>query len=349
MLVWVAAVLLEGGVRSLKPFHICFLLFILWNAASIFWTIDEDATLERISTWFQLGILVILIWDLLTNRTLLKTGMQAFVAGALVAACGIIFNFINSTEFVYGRYSAGGQHAVNLGLMMAIGLPMAWYLILDNQIEDRFLKWFKWLNILFFPIVGIAIALTGSRGAMIAAFPAIIFILSTASRLPLWAKLASAIAACGGIYVALLIVPESLFRRLGSAYTELQTGGSLTGRTQIWSDATNRFLDNPILGVGSNAFKSISEHGLVVHNSFLSVFVETGILGGLLFLTTIALALLTVLSLPKLESRLWLAVFFAWFLGASALTFEHQKTTWLVLALMAAAMVLAQRNRANEH
>ena len=334
MMTWALSIALGSQLRPTKPFHTFLFLFVFWNCASLFWSVDVVATQDRIISWVQLGLLVILIWDLLDSPTLIKFGIQAYVTGAMVGACGIIYNFLGSTEFVYGRYSAAGQHAVNIGLILAIAIPMSWYLILKKQGDSVVETILLLLNVSYIPIACIGIALTGSRGAMVASLPAILFILPTLGRLPVWAKLFSGLAAFGGIYIGYQLIPATSLERLGSAYAELTGNGNLTGRTQIWQDAFARFMDHPILGVGSNAFKAISESGLVAHNSFLSVLVETGIVGLLLFLALVITALIYSFELPRLESRLWTTTLLIWFLGASALTYEQHKATWLILALI---------------
>lgn len=334
MLTWFLSVILGSPLRSIKPFHTFFFLFILWNCASLFWSVDVVATQERMVTWIQLGLVVVLIWDLLDNKTLTIVAMQAYVLGAMFGACGIIYNYLGSSAFVYGRYSAAGQHSVNIGLILALAIPMAWYLVLQKPQNSTMASVLRLLNIMYLPLACIGIALTGSRGAMIASFPAMLFIMSTLGSLPLWARLISILIGIGGAYTGYLLIPQASIDRLGTAYSELSGGGNLTGRTEIWHDAYLRFLDNPILGVGSDAFATVSEHRLVAHNSFLSVLVETGIVGLLLFITLLTIALISAFKLPKLESSLWRTVLFIWFLGASALTYEHHKPTWLVLALI---------------
>lgn len=336
MAAWLASVLLRGSIRSVSRFHGVVFLFVLWQAASIFWTVDGDATLARAITWVQLALLIVLIWDLITTPTLLIASLQAYVLGAFFSATGIIYNYLNATEFVYGRYSAAGQHSVNLGLILAIGMPLAWYLAIQKQHIYRFDNWLRMVNFLYLPVASIGIALTGSRGAMIAALPTLFLILTTQEKLRPWARIVFLLVAMVGGYAAISLVPQSSFDRLGSAYTELTGGGNLTGRTLIWDDVIARIMEHPILGVGSDAFRSISKTGLVAHNSFLSVWVETGIVGLVLFLSVLLIALLHVFTMPKLERRLWLIVLLCWFLGASALTFEQHKPTWLVLALIMA-------------
>jgi len=246
MLTWLLSVVLGSPLRTIKPFHTVFFLFIIWNSASLLWSVDVNATQERIVTWVQLGLVVLLIWDLLDSRKLTVFAVQAYVLGAMSAAGGIIYNYLQSTEFVYGRYSAAGQHSVNIGLIIALAIPLAWYLVLQKPQNSKMASVLRLFNILFLPLACIGIALTGSRGAMVASLPAILFIASTLGSLPMWARLFSILTAMGGAYVGYLLVAQSSLDRLGTAYAELSGGGNLTGRTDIWHDAYLRFLDNPI-------------------------------------------------------------------------------------------------------
>ena len=349
MAAWLASVLLRGSIRPVSRFHGVVFLFVLWQTASIFWTVDADATLARAITWVQLALLIVLIWDLITTPMLLTASLQAYVLGAFLSATGIVYNYLNATEFVYGRYSAAGQHSVNLGLILAIGMPIAWYLAIQKQQTYRFDNLLRMINFLYLPVASIGIALTGSRGAMIAALPTLFFILTTQEKLRPWARIVFLLVAIGGGYAAMSLVPQSSFDRLGTAYTELSGGGNLTGRTLIWDDAIARIMENPILGVGSDAFRSISKTGLVAHNSFLSVWVETGIVGLMLFLTVLLIALLHIFTMPRLERKLWLIVLMCWFLGVSALTYEQHKPTWLVLALIMATRSSTRSYSAPDH
>lgn len=63
---------------------------------------------------------------------------------------------------------------------------------------------------------------------------------------------------------------------------------SLAGRLSIWKTAVNMFVSNPLTGFGANAFSSgyflYQSDGFFsqnAHNTFIQLFAETGILGGL--------------------------------------------------------------------
>jgi hypothetical protein len=63
-----------------------------------------------------------------------------------------------------------------------------------------------------------------------------------------------------------------------------------------------------------------------------------------MFAIILLIALIKILSQPKWDARFWLTVLAVWFIGASALTYEHRKATWLFLSLaVASAAITKQR------
>ncbi|MEX5441373.1 O-antigen ligase family protein, partial [Acinetobacter indicus] len=59
--------------------------------------------------------------------------------------------------------------------------------------------------------------------------------------------------------------------------------GDLSGRTQLWSLAYTIIKDNPIVGVGIGSFESISLTGVAVHNFYLNIILEMGLVGLLIY------------------------------------------------------------------
>jgi hypothetical protein len=71
-----------------------------------------------------------------------------------------------------------------------------------------------------------------------------------------------------------------------------------------------------------------------------------GLIGLALFLVCLALVLRDAIRLPRWEAWLgltWLAV---WTLGASTLTWEHRKPTWIVMSFIT-SLAVAGMNRAD--
>lgn len=330
---WLVAVATQGRIRKPRLVHVVIFVFFVWNAFSIFWSQDSNMTAKRIQTFVQTAVMIMIIWDLYTTQTALKAGLQAYVLGAYVAIGGTIYNYLNAEAYTYGRYSAAGMHVVNLGLILALAIPIAWYLAVSAGSTSRLSWGLRILNFCYLPAAYMGIALTASRGALVASFPAVLFVLSTLTRLRLYVRVLFFVGLLGMLFSAQAIIPQNSLKRLGTTYMDL-TEGDLTGRVGLWREGFALSMEHPILGIGSNAYETTVELGKVAHNTFLSVLVELGIIGLIIFLTILGMVAYHAIQQPKLESRLWLTVLFSWALGASALTYEDNKPTWLFLSFI---------------
>jgi O-antigen ligase len=131
------------------------------------------------------------------------------------------------------------------------------------------------------------------------------------------------------------------FQRFDTISTEL-TQGDLNNRTNNWRDGFDTFLEHPFLGVGGNKYRSVNDLYHVAHNSYLSVLVEHGLIGFVLFAGILMISVINAIRQPKRDAMFWLTVLLVWALGAFTLTWEDRKSTWLLLSLLTASAALAQ-------
>jgi O-antigen ligase len=90
-------------------------------------------------------------------------------------------------------------------------------------------------------------------------------------------------------------------------------------------------------------YRSVNRLGKVGHNSFISVLVELGLIGFLLFGIILAIVFTQAWShQSKWDKSFWLTVFAVWTIGSSTLTWEHRKTTWLFLVFIVASAALTR-------
>ena len=61
---WVINVAFSGRMPRLLLTHIFMLLFVLWKALSVWWSIDVSESVERFMTYLQLFGMVLIISDL---------------------------------------------------------------------------------------------------------------------------------------------------------------------------------------------------------------------------------------------------------------------------------------------
>jgi O-antigen ligase len=170
----------------------------------------------------------------------------------------------------------------------------------------------------------------------------------SASKIWATAVVAVLLAVC-----ALPLLPSSLFTRLSTTGDEI-TSGTMNERTIIWNAGATVFRSHPFAGVGAGSFpkavepligkapvESMEEYDetkgtYVAHNTFLSVLVETGLIGFAIFCTILLLLVRHILEMPPLEKWLWAVTLLVWVTAVSVSTWETRKPTWIVFSLLLA-------------
>src|SRR6266480_3735391 len=117
-------------------------VFVLLAGLSSLWSIDSDATRDRVLTYSQLAALVWLIWEIVWSPARQRGLLQAYVLGACVAAAGTIQSYLAGISLTEaGRFSTLNSNPNQLGLTLAMGLPMAWYLALAEPRQPLAWVW----------------------------------------------------------------------------------------------------------------------------------------------------------------------------------------------------------------
>jgi O-antigen ligase len=317
-----------------------------WAALSILWTMDWDSTATRVGTYLQSLVAVWLIWELAVPETRVLGLYQSYVFGTLICSIRTLGNFMmgrtaaqvyaakGQTIWNEARYTISGLNENDLGLMLALSLPMTFYLLARRK--RPLIALLLWLQLI---TCITCILLTGSRGALLATCTSLVMFPLIMSGLPRWQRIASIIAfmvvLAGGAY----LVPEETWRRLLLLTTEVSEG-TLTHRTVIWAAGLEAFRNHAFLGVGAGAYAPVVlrvvDIPYVAHNTFLSVLVELGVVGALLLFMLLASMVYCAIRMQYLDRCLWMTLLVTWTVGVSALTWEYRKPTWLLFGLLAA-------------
>jgi O-antigen ligase len=337
------AILEKGTIRRPAAGHLMLALFVLSAAETYLWSLYPEGTLAQTLTYVQLLALAWLIWEIASRAVDQKRLLQAYVLGTLVSGTDTIYRFLAHQESAYQRYAGAKLDANDLGLMIALSIPISYYLLVQTK------GLMAWVYRLQLVVAGTTIPLTASRGATLACFVALAIVPLTQNRLTMKQRIALFLTIAILIAGVLIFVPETSWERLATVPGEFEHG-TMTGRTVIWKAGWEIFGEHPYLGIGANAFRMIVARVLVepirlddpdspsppAHNTFLSVVVEEGVVGFAVFCALLMVLGLSVLGMPSLPRKLWMVCLSVWVVGVSSLTWEMRKPTWFLFGLLIA-------------
>lgn len=335
--VGILAIATRDGVRVRAPslFLVVAGTYILWVVVTYFWSIVPSTTIGEATTYAQLAALVWLVHQFVRDHADLDVLWQAFVLGCTVMVGIGVEAFIGSAG---GFRDVGGFNANGFAIVASLAIPMAWGLA-TRRAHPRL----QWLNLAYPVLAMVAVVLGASRGGLVTATIALLVVPATMGRLGWVARLV--------LFVGLVVAIEGGSSIVRTAFPELQanlerlaevdeqlTGGTLTGRTNIWAAGVEVFATSPVVGVGMGGFNAavlpILGEPRSAHNAFLSVAVGAGIIGLLLYLVLVALPLVGVLATPARRVE-HLVLYVALLVAMLPTNSEDDKFVWFIFAGLA--------------
>jgi O-antigen ligase len=238
------------------------------------------------------------------------------------------------------RYSATGFNANEVAIILALGIPMAWYLAVSTDEPI-----YRLLNVCYVPLALVAVLLSGSRGAFLGLLVALLLVpwstgwLSRRARVGLIGLLV--VSTCL-IYV---MVPTASWKRLAQTETEI-ADGNFSGRGEIWKSALQVFMDHPVAGFGAGAFEDAGSRdrpAINSHQTFLSVLTGQGLVGFGLFVSMLAVACNSIRWMRGLQRRFWIVLCLSLFIALLPRDWDFRKQPWFVLGLLTAQGALTRR------
>lgn len=302
---WVGAMGGRNAIRAtlarMRPLVLAVVALMLWLSASVAWATNPAVLWNDLLYWALAGLLLAIVATTADSPRRLKIVCAAFVFGALVSVLvGLIAGGLSGAPDAVdvaaeGRFTTAQNDPNDLaaGLVAAIALAVGTLGATSNGAARALLT-------IAVPLLALALASTQSRGGMVASVVCILaaLVIARERRGQVLLAIGGAVAVAG---FALATTPGALER-----VTNLDNGGN--GRTELWEIAWKMSGDNPVGGVGLNQFREesmeyvrepgnlefvelIVESPHIVHNAYLQMLAEGGIVGLLLFLAVIGLSL----------------------------------------------------------
>ena len=278
-----------------------FVAFATMAFASAIYTTSLPVTLQRALSVVLLYVAVFwTLWyyaDLAGEDKLVDT---LILIAFVVFALGALSYFFSETALMRGRFRGVMQNPNAVGMLTVIFLPL---------VIGRFIRKRRIVDVALISLIILSVVMSGSRNGVITASLAIMFLLW---RTRAWkGALLLAVSAA----VLLLAMPET------SAVEELESRPELTrivrggqkgmtsGRAEAWQVAIPIIQRRLLLGYGfgteDRIFEGISfriHRGLYVHNSYLGMTYQLGLVGSILLFLPLLILLFSRAFARRTES-----------------------------------------------
>jgi O-antigen ligase len=296
--------------EKLQVFEIALLLFYMTYSFSGAFSLYPSSSLRII-----LGISLYLACYFVL-KSILRNSADSIIEKA-IANVGIFFNITSLLLYVAGlkTLSLGGEgeRITHLGVMVDRSYPRLIGLLQDPN-------FFVFYNTIFFAYflcnanslknrLGLMLCLitnllTFSRGgllALIMIFCIYILLNNLVKQFKILFGLAASLSIIA--YIAIVQLKFDIYRILDSRINDFSHDGG-SGRFELWGRAWEYFSSNVLLGIGAFNFSDYNsfqyQDTLTVHNTFLDILSESGIIGFACYLMFISLVMYQLM-----ESRVY--------------------------------------------
>ena len=321
----VAAVMTRRRFRLLGGFHMMMGGFILWSAVTLWWSVSPDATVQRIVTYLQLFVLVMVIWELCREEIDVLCILNAFVLGTIVPALSTLEGFLPGQKVLFERAARSGFDPNALAFMLAISLPVSYYLILQHKTA---------LTGLYRLQMGIAFCgavLYGSAATLVAVVIGLSLVCWTIQFVGLRSRRnAFALMLILGA-MSLLMLPAHVANHI---LDETRKGG--ISMTSILDTGVQSIQTTPVGGFGAGTLTASADDRLKTPHSSFVMFEETGVVGVVTFIAVLGILFLAAEEMNAPAKAFWMTVLAVWSIGVCTLTWECTQSAWLLLGLLAA-------------
>lgn len=339
-------------------------LAVLWFALSLGWADEPGRGLGLLLSSAEVAIFFALIATIPSTTSQLRTVAAGFVAGAVLSALiGIVGQLVGLADVTQGGRLQGAAGDPNFfagqlvgGLALACGL-----LATSRRPAAR-----VWLGASLL-ILAYGIVASQSRGGFAAlAVAAIAALIIFRHHRPQVLLLVAGLVAVMGLWLA---NDPAAWQRITTPSQEAGSAGG-SGREDLWTIALRMSGDSPINGVGYNNFAVQApnytrepgtltgvihvENHQEVHNAYISLLAETGVIGLALFLGVTGACVASATragrrfaAAGRQRAEIFsqaVAVGLAGMLGAAFfLSQAADKRIWVLMGLAAACVGVAER------
>ena len=284
-------IFLGRTVRKIKGFDLLAFIFVVYTFLSAAYSPFPYLTLERSTTVLVLYISVFwIIWKYAYEQGPEKIIYLMLNVIKLIFILSFLMVFISPQRvFLSGRFQGILQNPNSLGITCAIFLPLMLWQFLETKNK---------ITLFFFLLMLISLFLTASRNSINASVIALGYFIYTRSM----KKRPLIFFSSMSLILILVWFMQTLAREFLHTYYRSGSIFSIGGRIEIWPMALNLIAEKPIFGYGFGVEEKILHlkniilrnqlGGAAVHNSYLGIILQLGIVGFAIFFIPLFILLL---------------------------------------------------------
>ena len=271
----------------IRLFHWCFLGWLIFKIISSIWT--PNSYIPELHLFSQIGmiaLLIVLTSIPLDNKTINSIINTMWLGSAVIGVLSLFFSHpyhgtVSTRQVLY----LFGQEADpnNQAAFLLIGVTIALYNLVT-------LRRYLLMSAVTIVVNAFSLFMTGSRGGLVGFICiGLIFLLTAPQRKGIRSKvkLILIMVFFGGVlyYLASTFLPDDIFARLFT-FSSYEGGSE---RDVIWANGWKLFSSdlNCFFGAGWGAYYGFNGIYQAMHNTFLAMLCDVGIIGFIIFFTPI--------------------------------------------------------------
>ncbi len=293
-------------------------IFLCYALISLLWGNHPELNIRGVVKLFKDFAVFFLVVELFQERNSLKTLLHCLLAGAVITCLNGFFQYWNALDFLYSqefgaRITSTFKNPTVLSTYIACILPLPILFLKKGNLKN---------NLLCFSVAvlfAMIFIFSFSRNTFFLFSLALIFLGWFGAPFKRFTKIA---------LITLFIIPL-LFIKLSQTHSIAQmvinpsVSPSLAERTYLWKIAKEMISDHPLAGHGINSYAEIRSnyfppidqmppsfrylHDAHPHNSYLKIWIESGLMGLLLYLSIFFVFLIFIMKVfrqtPHSERR----------------------------------------------
>ena len=337
----------------------CWLLYIALSIATMGFAIDSEYAFDSILKFAQRLLIIIMIVYICEKENSIKFALRLLAVDAIGCACAVLYT-IDDIQLKLDISSGANLSANDTGALMAFGCFAAMFAFGNRNKTSLFTTLFKFAAIIAMITV---IFLAGSRKSILAVIILITLIVimngldylkhSTYAKLFVFSAL-GVVAICFVVEnLAPYAMETNLYTRLFGRGVE-RTADSDEVRIELYMQALESFLKNPIAGLGFNNF--VLKYGNYTHSTYAEPFACSGLIG-LVYLAPYIRMLKRQIELIKLnrynpmecmKQKEMLAFYISFLFVAIGIPYMYKDNPCIVLALFIASQYISYNKLYNK-